>query len=50
MENCMKFVDFDEYCKHCKNKKMSENDDICNECLTISARENTHKPVNFEDK
>ena len=47
MEIVMKEVYFGEYCKSCVNKNTKEYDDPCNECLTESARENSHKPIRY---
>jgi len=46
----MKEVYFDQYCKDCANVTKSEEEDICNECLTECARPNSHKPINFTPK
>lgn len=37
------------YCPKCKNFKVLETDEPCNECLTECAREGTVKPVKFEE-
>ena len=36
------------YCKICKYFDFPETEDPCNECLTISHNEDTHKPIRFE--
>jgi hypothetical protein len=46
----LKLVQFQEYCTKCKNKKTPETEDPCNECLTYPARENTRKPLKFEEE
>ena len=38
------------YCPKCKNFKVLETDEPCNECLTECAREGTVKPAKFEEK
>ena len=43
-----KEVHYDKYCKTCKNKKVAEKDEPCNECLNKSLNLNSHKPVNYE--
>ena len=44
-----KIVEFDKYCSTCKHKKRSEHSKVCNECLTIAARIDSHKPENYEE-
>ena len=46
----MREVRYDLYCPKCKNFKVLETDEPCNECLTECAREGTVKPVKFEEK
>ena len=41
---------FPLYCPKCKNFKVLETDEPCNECLTECAREGTVKPLKFEEK
>jgi hypothetical protein len=36
-------------CAKCKNFKVLETDEPCNECLTECAREGTVKPLKFEE-
>lgn len=43
-----KIVNFEDYCGSCIHRKLNENDDPCNDCLTISAREDSHKPEYYE--
>ena len=45
-----KEVNFEKYCKTCKNEKLEEFKDPCNECLTIACREETEKPECWEEK
>ena len=40
---------FPLYCPKCKNFKVLETDEPCNECLTECAREGSKKPVKFEE-
>lgn len=49
MENT-KLVEFYKYCSTCKHADLPEEDDPCNECLTIPARESSHKPEKYEEK
>ena len=49
IENKLKEVRFDQYCKSCKHYKTEETDDPCNECLDNGGNENSHKPVNWEE-
>lgn len=44
-----KEVYFYNYCSHCKHKDVKETHDPCNECLTQSWNEGTHKPIKFEE-
>lgn len=44
-----KFVDFEKYCKDCKFKDKSENEEPCNECLGVPARQYSHKPIKFKE-
>lgn len=43
MNNWMREVDYATYCPKCKNFKVLETDEPCNECLTECAREGTVK-------
>ena len=43
----MKIVDFNKYCPSCKYYKESEKESPCNDCLTVSARKNSHKPLKY---
>ena len=47
MDGGMKEVYFEQYCKTCVNRDIKETEDPCNECLTTSARENSHKPIRY---
>ena len=47
MNNWMREVDYATYCPKCKNFKVLETDEPCNECLTECAREGSKKPVKF---
>lgn len=49
MDNCQ-FVDFKKYCKTCKNEKLRETKNPCNECLDYPINEGTSKPVKWEDR
>lgn len=50
MEENMKEVRFDRYCKLCKHKDLDEKMDPCNECLEVPAREGSVKPEHYEPK
>lgn len=50
MQTETKIVDFEKYCKLCKNQTVAEIEDPCNECLTTPVNIDSHKPVMFEDK
>lgn len=44
----MKEVDFEKYCNLCVYKLLSENQDPCDDCLAVPAREDSHKPEYFK--
>ena len=46
----LKEVDFFQYCKKCKNKNVPQDQEPCTYCLDTSARNNTRKPVKFEEE
>lgn len=48
MENT-KFVAFDKYCTTCANKDVEESDPYkpCHDCLSVSAREYSTKPISY---
>ena len=48
--NELKIVFFDVYCNTCKHKDISEHDSPCDECLYAVTRENSHKPIKYEEK
>lgn len=50
MNDWMREVNYASYCPKCKNFKVLETDEPCNECLTEYVREGTVKPVKFEEK
>lgn len=41
------FVNFDKYCKYCKNRRESETNLVCDDCLTVGARPNSSKPIQY---
>lgn len=47
MSNNYKEVYFERYCRTCKNYKLKETEDPCNECLNTGAVEHSHKPVKY---
>lgn len=49
MNNWMGGGDCATYCPKCKNFKVLETDEPCNECLTEYARKGTVKPINFKE-
>lgn len=49
MEN-FKEVYFDMYCKSCKYQEKEEDQSPCYECLEVPARENSHKPIKYEER
>ena len=48
--NDEKFVFFNEYCPHCENKALPDDEEPCNECLTNPVNQYSHKPVNFKEE
>lgn len=46
----IKEVYFNEYCNKCEYEKESEDHIACRECLSVPARENSHKPEKFIPK
>jgi len=46
----MHFVDFEKYCKKCRNKDKAENENPCDECLDISVRSQSRKPQYYEER
>ena len=45
-----KEVDFAKYCKKCKHFETQDYEEPCNECLENQAMQDSHKPMNFEEK
>ena len=45
-----KIVNFGFYCPLCVRADEKETNDICDECLTVPAREYSHKPERFQKK
>lgn len=43
-------VYYDRYCKTCKHKKLPEEADPCDECLSNPVNYATRKPMNWEGK
>lgn len=50
MENKLKEVWFDEYCKKCINYSLREDEEPCQECLCEPCNYDSHKPIKFESK
>lgn len=50
MEETNKEVYFDQHCKTCKFNKRPEKCDPCCECLANFCREESHKPIYWEEK
>lgn len=44
-----KEVFFSEYCKTCEHKDIPGDEEPCNECLTIGARQYSHKPEKWKE-
>ena len=45
----IKIVDFNTYCKKCRNKKLKESEKPCYECLAEPSRQYSNKPLRFEE-
>lgn len=50
MNNNLKEVDFEKYCKNCKYGELEEFKDPCNECLESGMNEETSRPVCWKEK
>ena len=50
MQTENKIVDFEKYCPLCKNAKVIETEDPCNECLTTPVNIYSRKPIMFEER
>lgn len=50
MDGDMKIVDFQEYCETCQYQSKKEYEEPCDECLSIPARPNSHKPEKYKEK
>ena len=49
MEGDYKIVEYDDWCFRCKHKEIDENEEPCEECLTIAARPDSRKPEKWEE-
>lgn len=45
-----KIVEFDKWCSTCKHKDKKEHESPCDECLSVPARMNSHKPERYVEK
>lgn len=50
MENIFKLVEFENYCHKCEFKDAPDYDEPCNECLTHTVAEYSHKPIKFKEE
>lgn len=50
MEDGYKEVYFNEYCKSCKFKDLTEDDTPCDECLETPVNVYSHKPIKYKEK
>ena len=50
MEDSYKEVYFDQYCKTCKYKELSEDKDPCDDFLNEPVNVYSHKPVKWKSK
>lgn len=44
-----KIVEFELYCSKCKHYDSSDTDDPCDYCLSVPARENSRRPIKYEE-
>lgn len=44
-----KIVEFELYCPKCKHYDSSDADDPCDYCLSVPARENSRRPIKYEE-
>lgn len=49
MENNTKLVEFDKWCSSCKFKDKSSTAEPCDSCLSVPARESSHKPEYWQE-
>ena len=49
MEDNLHIVSFDMYCPSCKYVNKKENEEPCDTCLSIPARESSRKPEKWEE-
>lgn len=45
-----KEVYFGDYCKTCKHESLNEDQAPCDDCLNNPVNDDSHKPVNWEEK
>ena len=50
MENKEKFVQFDIWCKKCKDWKRDETTDPCNSCMADPVNVNSTKPTHWTSR
>ena len=50
MEDSMKEVYFEQYCKTCRYEKTAEHEDPCDECLNSPTNVYSHKPIKYEKR
>ncbi len=43
-----KIVEFEKWCETCKYKDIPENEEPCEECISMGVREYSHKPEKYE--
>lgn len=46
----LKHVDYRKYCPKCKYNDQQDYEDPCNECMDNPVNQDSHKPINFEEK
>ena len=50
MEDNLKEVYFDQYCRTCKYWDVNMFEEPCDSCLAVPANVNSHKPVEYVEK
>jgi len=49
MDENIKFVEFEKFCKDCKYYNKDESEEPCYECLTNPVNEGSIKPVRYKE-
>lgn len=49
MDDTLKIVEFDKWCRSCEDYATDENEDPCGTCLGIPARPNSTRPEKYRE-